>query len=233
MGNLVVRDCTHSQCGRARSVVACDYAACAQRATGPGATERLGCASVARRVRRAADGAGRTVACGWSAGTPRADLSWSIPLLSSAERRPVCPGSPRLTLDAHLEMGRVLAGIRDEFAHRAVQRDAVYPSSGPEGVPHRKVGAALRALDEARSASVVPRAPGRPRAHRLFTPTLRTAASSSRHPAGAPSSRARHCSAYRGQFWHRSARCVQPGKRGARRPPADQAIESAKASRWP
>lgn len=62
------------------------------------------------------------------------------------------PRKPRLTLDEHLEMGRVLAGIRDELAHRAVQLDRVYPSSGPEGAPHKKVGAALRALDEARGA---------------------------------------------------------------------------------
>ncbi|WP_405763839.1 hypothetical protein OG539_43510 [Actinacidiphila glaucinigra] len=62
------------------------------------------------------------------------------------------PKKPRLTLDEHTEMGRVLAGIRDELAHRAVQLDKAYPSSGPEGVPHKKVGAALRALDEARSA---------------------------------------------------------------------------------
>lgn len=62
------------------------------------------------------------------------------------------PRKPRLTLDEHAEMGRVLAGIRDELAHRAVQLDRAYPSSGPEGVPHKKVGAALRALDEARSA---------------------------------------------------------------------------------
>ncbi|MFF3565716.1 hypothetical protein ACFYXS_37385 [Streptomyces sp. NPDC002574] len=30
--------------------------------------------------------------------------------------------------------------------------DKAYPSSGPEGIPHKKVGAALRTLDEARSA---------------------------------------------------------------------------------
>ncbi|MDX3077872.1 hypothetical protein [Streptomyces sp. MI02-7b] len=62
------------------------------------------------------------------------------------------PKKPRLTLDEHIEMGRVLAGIRDELAHRAVQLDKTYPNSGPDGVPHKKVGAALRALDEARSA---------------------------------------------------------------------------------
>ncbi|MDX3078522.1 hypothetical protein [Streptomyces sp. MI02-7b] len=61
------------------------------------------------------------------------------------------PKKPRLTLDGHLEMGRVLAGIRDELAHRAVQLDKAYPSSGPESIPHKKVGAALRTLDEARS----------------------------------------------------------------------------------
>ncbi|MEU6347084.1 hypothetical protein ABZ883_39800 [Streptomyces sp. NPDC046977] len=61
------------------------------------------------------------------------------------------PRKHRLTLDEHLEMGRVLAGIRDELAHRAVQLDKAYPSNGPEGVPH-KVGAALRTLDETRGA---------------------------------------------------------------------------------
>lgn len=37
-------------------------------------------------------------------------------------------------------------------SHRAVQLDRVYASRGPEGVPHKKVGAALRALNETRSA---------------------------------------------------------------------------------
>lgn len=62
------------------------------------------------------------------------------------------PRKPRLTLDEHIEMGRVPVGVRDELAHRAVQVDKVYPRSAPEGLPDKKVGAALRALDEARSA---------------------------------------------------------------------------------
>ncbi|MFB7294171.1 hypothetical protein [Actinacidiphila glaucinigra] len=62
------------------------------------------------------------------------------------------PRKPRLTLEEHTEMGRILADVRDELAHRAVQLDYAYPGSGLEGVPHKKVGAALRALDEARRA---------------------------------------------------------------------------------
>lgn len=59
---------------------------------------------------------------------------------------------PRLTREQHADMGRTLAAIRGEFTHRAVQLESAYPRTGPEALPARKLAAAARALDSARSA---------------------------------------------------------------------------------
>lgn len=59
---------------------------------------------------------------------------------------------PRLTHGQHADIGRTLAAIRDELTHRTGQLKNAYPQTGPEALPARKVTAATRALDEARSA---------------------------------------------------------------------------------
>lgn len=57
----------------------------------------------------------------------------------------------RLTPDDHTDMGRTLAAIRDELIHRRVRLENAYPRTGTSGLPARKLAAAARALDEARS----------------------------------------------------------------------------------
>jgi hypothetical protein len=59
---------------------------------------------------------------------------------------------PRLTQAEHAELGRALAGIHEELAHRKTQLGNAYPQTGPEALPARKLDAALKALNEARSA---------------------------------------------------------------------------------
>lgn len=58
---------------------------------------------------------------------------------------------PKLTHDEHAEMGLTLASIRDELLHRSVQLANAYPQSGPPALPAKKLDAAIRAIDEARS----------------------------------------------------------------------------------
>ncbi|WP_228981453.1 hypothetical protein [Streptomyces sp. DH12] len=59
---------------------------------------------------------------------------------------------PRFTLDQHAEMGRTLAGLRDELAHRRTALLNAYPRSGPEAAPARHLADAIEAVDKARSA---------------------------------------------------------------------------------
>lgn len=59
---------------------------------------------------------------------------------------------PRLTHEEHADLGRTLAGIRDELTRRATQLGNAYPQTGPEAAPRQKLTAAVRAIDEARSA---------------------------------------------------------------------------------
>jgi hypothetical protein len=59
---------------------------------------------------------------------------------------------PRLTADEHADLGRTLAGIRDELVHRAAQLKTAYPRTGPAATPARKLDAAVHAIDAARSA---------------------------------------------------------------------------------
>lgn len=58
---------------------------------------------------------------------------------------------PRLSPQQHTDMGRTLAAIRDELNRRVTQLKNAYPQTGPEGVPTRRLAAALRALDNARN----------------------------------------------------------------------------------
>ncbi|WP_406360337.1 hypothetical protein OID55_11000 [Streptomyces sp. NBC_00715] len=58
---------------------------------------------------------------------------------------------PRLTLEEHTDLGRTLAGIRDELLHRATQIAHAYPRSGVEGAPYKRLQAALHELDIART----------------------------------------------------------------------------------
>jgi hypothetical protein len=59
---------------------------------------------------------------------------------------------PRLTQAEHIDLGRTLAGIHDELVRRTVQLKNTYPQTGPEALPARELAAAIRALNEARSA---------------------------------------------------------------------------------
>lgn len=61
-------------------------------------------------------------------------------------------GKPRLTREQHDDMGRTLAGIHNELAHRITQIANAYPRTGAGSEPYRKLTAALSALDAARSA---------------------------------------------------------------------------------
>lgn len=56
----------------------------------------------------------------------------------------------RPTLDQHAELGRTLAGLRDELQHRVTQLRNAYPQTGPEALPARKLTEACKAIDEAR-----------------------------------------------------------------------------------
>ncbi|MFE1230607.1 hypothetical protein [Streptomyces sp. NPDC058745] len=57
---------------------------------------------------------------------------------------------PRLTFEEHLEMGLTLASMRDELIKRGTQLAGAYPKSGQQGIPAKRLRAALEALDEAR-----------------------------------------------------------------------------------
>lgn len=59
---------------------------------------------------------------------------------------------PRFTFEEHVEMGRMLAAITNDLTQRAVQVGNAYPGSGREGVPGKKLHAAVKALSGARSA---------------------------------------------------------------------------------
>ncbi|MEU3730292.1 hypothetical protein AB0E81_12895 [Streptomyces sp. NPDC033538] len=59
---------------------------------------------------------------------------------------------PRLTHDEHVELGRTLAGIRDELTHRRTQLRTAYPKTGPEAAPARALENAVQAIDAARQA---------------------------------------------------------------------------------
>lgn len=59
---------------------------------------------------------------------------------------------PRLTREEHDDMGRTLAGIQDELAHRVTQIANAYPRTGPGSEPYRKLTAARDALNAARNA---------------------------------------------------------------------------------
>jgi hypothetical protein len=58
----------------------------------------------------------------------------------------------RLTLEQHQDLGRKLAKHRDELQAHTVFLAGAYPRSGPEAVAARKLRAAYKAIDEARSA---------------------------------------------------------------------------------
>lgn len=57
----------------------------------------------------------------------------------------------RLSWEEHVEMGLALASLRDELTHRRVRLGNAYPLSGPESVPAKKLEAAVKAIDQARS----------------------------------------------------------------------------------
>ena len=59
---------------------------------------------------------------------------------------------PRLTHEEHDDLGRTLAGIQDELAHRITQLANAYPRTGAESKPYQKLRAALAELNSARSA---------------------------------------------------------------------------------
>ncbi|MEU2755951.1 hypothetical protein ACH4GG_27365 [Streptomyces albidoflavus] len=59
---------------------------------------------------------------------------------------------PKLTFEEHLEMGRALKVARNDLLNRQVTLANAYPRSGQPGVPSKKLEAAVRAIDEARSA---------------------------------------------------------------------------------
>lgn len=59
---------------------------------------------------------------------------------------------PRLTPEQHTDLGRTLAGIRDELRHRSTQLANAYPRTGRESVVGKKLEDAVDALEEARCA---------------------------------------------------------------------------------
>lgn len=59
---------------------------------------------------------------------------------------------PRLTTDEHADLGSTLAGIRDELTHRRTQLLSAYPKTGREARPANHLQAAVRAIDDARTA---------------------------------------------------------------------------------
>ncbi|MEU9858646.1 hypothetical protein [Streptomyces sp. NPDC047974] len=58
---------------------------------------------------------------------------------------------PRLTFEAHTEMGQALTSIQQDLQMRSVQLANAYPRSGQEGIPEKKLDQACKALSEARS----------------------------------------------------------------------------------
>ncbi|GGQ33196.1 hypothetical protein [Streptomyces roseolilacinus] len=56
-----------------------------------------------------------------------------------------------MTFEQHVEMGQALAAMRDELLSRHVDLANAYPLSGREALPAKKLEAAYRAIDEARS----------------------------------------------------------------------------------
>ena len=58
---------------------------------------------------------------------------------------------PKLTFEQHVDMGRALESVRNELQRRHVQLANAYPRSGPEGGPAKKLEAAFKAVNEARS----------------------------------------------------------------------------------
>lgn len=58
----------------------------------------------------------------------------------------------RLTREQHDELGRTLAGIQNELAHRITQIANAYPRTGRGSEPYRKLTAAQDALSGARNA---------------------------------------------------------------------------------
>ncbi|MFF3128525.1 hypothetical protein ACFVRD_41080 [Streptomyces sp. NPDC057908] len=57
----------------------------------------------------------------------------------------------KLTADEHADLGRRLAVMRDELSHIHVQLSGAYAQTGPASLPAKKIVAARKALDEARS----------------------------------------------------------------------------------
>lgn len=58
---------------------------------------------------------------------------------------------PKLTFEEHVEMGQVLASLRDELQTRHVQLSNAYPQSGPSAAAARKLQRAKLAVEEART----------------------------------------------------------------------------------
>lgn len=61
------------------------------------------------------------------------------------------PRKAPMTYEQHVELGRLLAGIRDELVGRSVQLANAYTKTGPKAAPANKLRAATKAIDEARS----------------------------------------------------------------------------------
>jgi hypothetical protein len=60
--------------------------------------------------------------------------------------------SSRFTLEQHAEMGRTVAGLRDELLRRSIQLENAYPKTGRESRPARCLDEAREAVDQARMA---------------------------------------------------------------------------------
>ncbi|MEU0783281.1 hypothetical protein ABZ341_17120 [Streptomyces sp. NPDC006173] len=58
---------------------------------------------------------------------------------------------PRLSPQEHADLGRALAALRDELAHRVTQLKNAYPHAGRDGTPGRRLAAAVHAIDNARN----------------------------------------------------------------------------------
>ncbi|MGW3984300.1 hypothetical protein [Streptomyces mirabilis] len=59
---------------------------------------------------------------------------------------------PRLTRDEHDDLGRTLAGIRDELNRRTLQLANAYPRTGPEATPYKRLANIVDELDAVRAA---------------------------------------------------------------------------------